>query len=72
MKLTAKTMKLTARRGKEELLNDLQMLVVSLNDTINFIESGASKTGIEACLHCDGDLLNHICECLHNGGYDND
>ena len=54
------------------LLNDLQMLVDSLNDTIKVIETGASKTDIEACLHCDGDVLNHIRVCLHNGGYDND
>ena len=38
------------------LLYDLQMLVDSLNDTIKVIETGASKTDIEACLHCDGDV----------------
>ena len=55
-----------------DLLNDLQLLVDSLNVTIKFIETGASKADIEACLHCDGDQLNHIRVCLHNGGYDND
>ena len=55
-----------------DLLNDLQMLVGSLNNTIKFIETGALKADIEACLLCDGDVLNHIRECLHNGGYDND
>lgn len=55
-----------------DLLNDLQLLVNSLNNTIEFIEAGASKAGIEICLHCDGDALNHIRVCLHNGGYDND
>ena len=54
------------------LLNDLQLLVNSLNDTIRIIETGAPKTFIETCLHCDGDALNHIRVCLHNGGYDND
>ena len=54
------------------LLNDLQLLVNSLNNTIRFIETGASKTDIEACLLCDGDVLNHIRVCLHNGGYDHD
>ena len=55
-----------------DLLNDLQMVVDSLNVTIKFIETGALKADIEACLHCDGDALNHIRVCLHNGGYDND
>ena len=55
-----------------DILNDLQMLVDSLNDTIKFIETGASKADIETCLHCDGDVLNHIRVCLHNGGYDHD
>ena len=59
-------------RGKEELLNDLQLLIDSLNDTINFIKTDATKEDIETCLHCDGDMLNHIRVCLHNGGYDND
>ena len=55
-----------------DLLNDLQMLVGSLNNTIKFIETGASKTDIEACLLCDGDVLNHIRVCLQDGGYDHD
>lgn len=55
-----------------DLLNDLQLLVDSLNNTMKFIETGASKAGIEICLHCDGNQLNHIRVCLHNGGYDND
>ena len=55
-----------------DLLNDLQMVVDSLNNTIKFIKTGATKGDIEACLHCDGDALNHIRVCLHNGGYDND
>lgn len=55
-----------------DLLKDLQLLVDSLNVTIKFIETGASKAGIETCLQCDGNHLNHIRVCLHNGGYDND
>ena len=55
-----------------DLLNDLRLLIDSLNDTINFIKTGATKEDIETCLHCDGDALNHIRVCLHNGGYDND
>ena len=55
-----------------DLLNDLQMVVDSLNNTIKFIETGALKADIEACLHCDGNKLNLIRVCLHNGGYDND
>lgn len=56
----------------KELLFDLQLTVDSLKDTINFIKTGATIEEIENCLHCDGDMLNHIRECLHNGGYDND
>ena len=55
-----------------DLLNDLQMIVDSLNDTINFIKTDPKKTEVEVCLGCDGYQLNHIRECLHNGGYDND
>ena len=54
------------------LLNDLQLLVNSINDTIKIIETGAPKPLIESCLHCDGYQLNHISECLRNGGYDNE
>ena len=54
------------------LLNDLKMLIDSLNNTINFIKTGPSKEDVETCLHCDGDMLNHIRVCLHNGGYSND
>lgn len=55
-----------------DLLNDLQLFVNSINNTIKYIETGAPKSMIETCLHCDGYQLNHIRECLHNGGYDND
>ena len=55
-----------------DLLTDLQLLIDSLNNTINFIKTGPSKEGVETCLHCDGDMLNHIRVCLHNGGYSND
>ena len=55
-----------------DLLNDLQMIVGSLNNTIKFIETGALKEDVETCLHCDGDMLNRIRVCLHNGGYDHD
>ena len=55
-----------------DLLNDLQMLVGNLNNTIKFIKTGPQKEDVETCLHCDGDMLNHIRVCLHNGGYDND
>ena len=54
------------------LLNDLQMLIDSLNVTINFIKTGPKKIEVEFWLGCDGDKLNHIRACLHNGGYDND
>ena len=56
----------------KELLFDLQTVIDSLNNTINFIKTGATKEDIETCLHCDGDALNHIRVCLHNGGYGND
>ena len=55
-----------------DLLNDLQMLIDGLNNTIDFIKTGPKKKGVEICLGCDGDVLNHIRVCLHNGGYDND
>ena len=55
-----------------DLLNDLQLLVNSLNETIRVIGAGAPKPLIDSCLHCDGDQLNHIRVCLHNGGYDHD
>ena len=64
-------------KNYSDLLADLQMLVDSLNDTIEVIETGASKTDIETgasktdievCLHCDDDVLNHIRECLHCDG----
>ena len=55
-----------------ELIFDIQTVIDNLNDTINFIKTGATKEDIETCLHCDGDALNHIRVCLHNGGYDND
>lgn len=55
-----------------DLLSDIQLLVVSLNNTIKFIKTGAPKEDVETCLHRDGDFLNHIRVCLHNGGYDND
>ena len=58
--------------NSKDLLFDLQLLIDNLNDTINCIETGATKEDIETCLHCDGDMLNHIRVCLHNGGYDND
>ena len=55
-----------------DLLNDLKMLIDSLNNTVNFIKTYPPKEDVETCLHCDGYQLNHIRECLHNGGYDND
>ena len=55
-----------------DLLTDLQLLIDSLNDTINFIKTDPPKKDVETCLHCDGDMLNHIRVCLHNGGYDHD
>jgi len=55
-----------------DLLNDLQLLINSLNDTINFIKTDPPKKDVETCLHCDGDMLNHIRVCLHNGGYSHD
>ena len=55
-----------------DLLNDLKMLIDSLNNTVNFIKTYPPKEDVETCLHCDGDMLNHIRVCLHNGGYDND
>ena len=54
-----------------DLLNDLQMLIEHLNVTINFIKTGQEKRDAEICLRCDGDELNRIRACLHNGGYDN-
>ena len=55
-----------------DLLNDLQMLIDSLNDTVNFIKTCPPKEDVETCLHCDGNKLNLIRVCLRNGGYDND
>ena len=55
-----------------DLLNDLKLFVDSLKDTIKFIKTGAPKEDVEILLYCDGDFLNRIRVCLHNGGYDND
>ena len=55
-----------------ELLFGIQMVIENLNDTINFIKTGATIEEIENCLYCDGDMLNRIRVCLRNGGYDND
>ena len=60
------------KSGINDLLNDLQLLVDRLNDTIKFIKTDASKADIETCLLCYGDQLNYIRVCLHKGGYDND
>ena len=59
-------------KNYSDLLTDLQLLIDSLNDTINFIKTDPPKKDIETCLHCDGDMLNHIRVCLQDGGYDND
>ena len=59
-------------KNYSDLLTDLQLLIDSLNNTINFIKTDPSKKDVEACLHCDGDMLNRIRICLNNGGYDND
>ena len=62
----------TRKTNYSDLLNDLQLLINSLNDTIKIIETGAPKPLSESWLHCDGYQLNHISECLLNGGYDYD
>ena len=72
MKRGINDMRLQTMNSYNDLLYDLQMLIDNLNNTIKFIETGASKADIETCLHCDGDALNHIRVCLHNGGYDHD